>query len=159
MQYTGMISFVIFYRTDVGIILESTISYCLCPLLSPSSLHAAFFDSRTARPPCLPASCGPLSSVSPLRSSTIYLLPPLPSLLSPFSDACFNYSTITSKATIRGSFLSLPVPFCCPEVDEVSGIQTELDFHHVFVVHGRRLDTANFITSEYYLSVILNILN
>jgi len=46
-----------------------------------------------------------------------------------------------SKATIRASFLSLPVP----EVDEVSGIQTELDFHRVFVVHGRRLDTANFI--------------
>ena len=31
----GMISFVIFYRTDAGIILESTIPYCLCPLLPP----------------------------------------------------------------------------------------------------------------------------
>ena len=60
----GMLSSVIFYRTDMGIILDSTISFLTAIALCSHPLPSTP-PSSTLGPPCLPAPCGPLSPASP----------------------------------------------------------------------------------------------
>jgi hypothetical protein len=103
----GMISFVIFYRTDVGIILESTISYCLCPLL-PTLFPPRRFLRLSKRPPSRP--------VFPLLVAHCRLLHPSDLPLSiccrPCPACCLHFRMPASIIVRSRPRLPSEAPFC-----------------------------------------------